>query len=569
MKKFLLLGMTALTAASVWALDPKVFTEFEVKSVSPDGAYVGLSDFMSGSTYIYNVATGELGEGWGEEIDQYTIGQGRAFSKDGIVVGSQYDQAAYLENGEWHDLNSPNPMFTSFAHGISSDGKMIVGIVGLAPTSLDDQAVPMKAPALWIRQDDGTYSDCIVLPYPEKDFTGRVPQYVTAISVSDDHKTIVGQVQDYSGSLTYLITFNLGDDNEWSYNDSYSKMVNPNNVDFPEDPGECPEYPELASFMSDDEKAAYDAAYQAYVDSGYDEELYPDINDYLTDEEKAAYDAALAQWEQDYEEWYARFEVFNEILEELRIIGKPLVFNNVLLSYDGKTVVSTVEITEEDPTSWFGYTSYYAPVTIDLTTSEYTCKPAEYNVLASGLTSNGTILGWVDAMEGRITKVFLPGSEEPVGMIGLLEHVSSPSVDWAKENLIHDALGFDWETYEEYTIPDVELAGVPYASDDMSIIASTVPVSWDDEDAWVYSYIFSGVGSGVKGVAADAEALAIKVVKGGTIVLNAEADVAVYDLNGALLYKGAGKNIETGLASGVYVVKVSANNETKTVKAVF
>lgn len=62
------------------------------------------------------------------------------------------------------------------------------------------------------------------------------------------------------------------------------------------------------------------------------------------------------------------------------------------------------------------------------------------------------------------------------------------------------------------------------------------------------------------------------MLKGGIIKVSANVEeVTVYDINGAILYKGAPQAgvIETGLESGVYVVKATGSNCGKTLKALF
>ena len=145
-----------------------------------------------------------------------------------MLVGSTtpVGTAAYVKGGEWHLLPVPYPEHTNLAHGITPDGKVICGVVGNDDVSLDATNI-MSLPAVWYLQDDGTYGEPVVLPHPEKDFTGRVPQYVSAISISDDGKTVVGQVRDYRGSMEEPIVYTCNDKGEWSYTLICPELINP------------------------------------------------------------------------------------------------------------------------------------------------------------------------------------------------------------------------------------------------------------------------------------------------------------------------------------------------------
>ncbi len=93
----------------------------------------------------------------------------------------------------------------------------------------------MSVPVLWIRGEDGNFGKPVELPYPTTDITGRVPQYVTAIALSDDGSTVLGQVRDYSGRIHYPIVY-TNNNGEWTYSLPAMSLVNPDNIELPKIP---------------------------------------------------------------------------------------------------------------------------------------------------------------------------------------------------------------------------------------------------------------------------------------------------------------------------------------------
>lgn len=345
MKKILLLSATAMMASAAFAVEPQIYDELYSVGISPDGKT--MVSATETTFTIVNLETGQKTEFEGNgTVDSYSLGQGNAFSSAGVIVGSGIDgRAAYYQEGEWVDLNTPHPEFTSCADGITADGTRICGNVGMAKMSIDDIPTPMQVPAVWDLKSDGTYGDAVVLPYPEKDFSGRVPTYVTAMAISDDGKTVVGQVYDYSGGYISLIFYTLGDDNQWSYNTEFNRLVNPDNVTFPEDPGECPTGPDANDYLTEEQRAAYQAAVDVYYEeiaAGNYDAQYPEMTDFMSPEQKAAYEAALAAYQVAQEEWQAKFTAYYTVFEQATVNAKSIVFNNVKLTPDGKTAVSTI-----------------------------------------------------------------------------------------------------------------------------------------------------------------------------------------------------------------------------------
>lgn len=573
MKKSLLLGAAAAAVVSASAVSPAVYENLQILAVSPDGK-TAVSEYQ-GTMTVIDLESGRLTDYQGEINAGYVPGQGNPFTKDGILVGSTPTGAAYLKDGVWHALNVPNSQFESFAQGVTPDGSRIVGMVGMAKMSIDDMDAPMVVPAIWNRNADGTYGDCVVLPYPNKDFTGRVPQYVTAMTVSDDGSLVVGQIIDYSGRMNSIIYYTLGNDGKWEYNTSLNKLCNPDNLTFPEDPGEAPLAPEWKDFMTAEEYEEYQSDLQDWMASGtWDPETYPNPEDYASDEEKAAYAAAQKTYETEYRAWYDKFIAFSTVLDKCLINGTNVLQNNIYLSADKKSVISTSPVSYEDPDSLTGFSMKYTPVIINLETGEYKTKPLD-NICVSSVTADGTILGWTeDGISPRKAMLYTPGSDTPISLYEYFKTEVPETADWMTENMLHPVEIYNPEDYTTSIVDDVDCTGTPHATPDMRLVVTAVENVWDfDTPVQVFSYVLPGKGSGIKCVAdTDGESIKVNALKGGRIMIEGNATaVTVYDIDGRTMFSSvpAGSVIETGLASGTYIIKVTANDDVKTVKATF
>ena len=397
MKKFLHLLMIAalVVPEGINAQKPKVYPDNAFRWLSPNGIYAVSSLYET--LTIHNLVTGEENE----YVEEYFGGNGNAVSNNGIVVGSSAltESAAYWKNGQWYDIESAAGRTLSYANGISIDGSRIVGTVSPDSYAGDFEGL-MLVPCYWDVQEDGTVGELHLLPFPNKDLTGRTPQYVTAISVSNDGKTIAGQIQDFSGFIVQPIIYQQNEDGEWNYTLIQNDLYHPEGIVLPEDPGDFegtepsyedymteeelaayleavdnyynsqPIYPEFTDFMSEEERAAYLAAveefyetwegdfpnYEDYmtaeelaayleaVDNYYNSQpIYPEYTDFMTEEEKAAYLAAYEAYMTAYNEWDEKFMTYQLAFQELAENVPILVFNNVLLSADGKSYVTSTE----------------------------------------------------------------------------------------------------------------------------------------------------------------------------------------------------------------------------------
>jgi len=569
MKQIFLIATIVLVALSSAAMSPREWANKKILSISPNGTY-SASEY-NGAVTLINNETGESVELMGDEQSGYSLGMGNSVSNNGILVGALGNYPGYLKDGEWHTLKTDFPQNINNANGITPDGTRICGTIGTAAMSTDDNPVPIQSPAVWNLQPDGTYSGPVMLPYPPLDYTGRIPQYVTALSISDDGRTVVGLMTDYSGFMTTLIYYTLDDNSEWMMHNGFQSLANPNNIKIPEYPGNCPKAPEMTDFMTEEERRAYQDALDAWYTAGtFDYSTYPDINDFITDEEKAAYEAEASAWQTDvYIPWQKAFDAFDSAVKECG--GTSLTFNNAILSHDGKTVLSTATIAYNDPDSWLGV-SYYSKV-VSFNLADNTHKMfGNRDMNASAITNNGEILAFTSTMTPEQAWVYLPGDTcNPVSIMEYVRERNEESYNWMQEYMLHDLETTDPDSWEPITISDYEFTGVPICNENMSVISCMTHNQWDyTTDA--YSYVFPVKSpDSVKGVKNGSDTQ-ILIFKGGLILVEGNAQsVSVYDLNGHLVFSEVSSSgtISTGLTNGIYIVKVTTPNGVKTRKAIF
>lgn len=588
MKKALLLGAAVLVAAQYTnaELTPTKMEDAQFTCISPDGKMAG-SDLMGHITLV-NPQTGEVLYSYPETQDDmtaYTLsnGNGQGISNTGVVLCTRYDgDVCWWKAGEFHSLV---PLVTDDAvsngvNGITPDGLTICGYCGLKPMSTDDILTPMSVPVIYKLKSDGTYTEAIQLPYPERDFTGRVPQYVIATNISADGRVIAGQVLDYSGAMPQPIVWKLKDNDTWEYETLGIDLLNPDHVVFPQFPDIEPRQPQAQDFMSPDGLAEYNEAYQSWAASGYTGEM-PEYTDYMTPEELAAYNAAMAKYNEEMAVYQPLADAFNEVWYSFLESGKStfFVFNSTSLSPDGKLLLQMEqkEIPGDDP--WSSETKFGTSV-FNLENGKYKSYGVDRNIMPSQILADGTVLGSVqDGMIGtRRATIYKPAdwnSDAAPEFSWLDEYVKTinPGIyDWMKANMCGDVIGMDPETWEEITIEDVWYTGFPLATPDMNTIVSTQENTFDwNTEAMAFGFCLPlHETSGIRDVAGEGS-MTVRAQRGGLLELQGVRDVKVYDAQGRLVYRAAGVNgsVETGL-KGVCIVRATGTDgDARTLKVNF
>jgi hypothetical protein len=378
-------------------------------------------------------------------------------------------------------------------------------------------------------------------------------------------------------------------------------------VEFPDWEPE-PTYPSATSFMSDEEYAAYQEAYEAWYSAGGD---YPVTTDYLSEEELAAYNEAKAAYDEEYAAWYAGASEFTNAYWDVIDAGAPdFLMNSVFLSDNGVHVAAS----KAEGDYWSGYT--YSPYYFNLETGDYKAyvfesddegdveegdddddddefgddnfgvggsdSSSSLSICANFISNNGDMLGGQTCADGylRLAWVKPADSDEWVRLRDYVETRSEEVAEWMEIQLpgsVITGMTFDEDTWEtSYIYEDTLLDGMPTANADMTVIASWVMnYLADDEDEAEYSIVLNlPETSGIKGVtAATDKTFGVKAARNGVINITGDAKtLEVFDLTGKTVYRNdaPAASVSTGLNAGIYLVKATAaNGKTAIVKAAF
>lgn len=573
MKKNLLLSLLLMATGVCMAATPTVYPDLAISHISPDGRY--LTSEAYGVMVIVDTQTEEqyLYADDGSWTYEYTAGQGNCWSRNGILVGSETYEGtpSYWENGEWDRLPNPDERAV-YLTCITPAGDRIVGIV----STVDADGLPVDYTDLvgvWEKGDNGEWTGPVILPAPDKDFTGRIPSRVTGMRISDDGKCIAGQFLDYSGMFPHPIIYTQDADGKWQYKVVASHLINPEGREFPEFIDEGPVSPQPEDYLSPEQREAWNTAYQLWIESGYSTE-YPDPADYIDEEGAARYNDDVTKYNEEAEKYNemleAFFEVFNKMYDEM----PTFLYNCVFMTAGGThlAVTNTYSVADDPTDPWSASTYHAVPYLIDLVADTHTTHQHDVHPIhINELSADGTMVGYTESAF-RNTVVKVPGGEW-LPLEQLIKEKAPETYAWMEENMFHDYMYADPWTGEEVSGTHEPFTGVAVCTPDLKHFATYAENYWDfDDPSYVYSYhIPTPELSGIIGVAADKATLTVKVLKGGYITLSETADLEVFDMQGRALFsaKGVSGNVATSLPEGLYTVKAKAGNHTVVLKAIF
>ncbi len=573
MKKTLLIGaVLSLMAGQMIAGEPVILPEFYTITMSPNGKFV--AGEIENAT-IYDVEKGDFVDYLNSQL-----GNGNCMALNGLVVGSAMEAAVIMKDGEEILPTSFEKYPLSYLQGITPDATRVCGVMSNLDNQIGNEGM-MYVPFYADFNADGTLGEPHVLPNPDKDYTGRIPQYSSAVWISNDGKTILGQVTDYAGFLQYPIVYKQDDKGDWTYSLPSEKLINPNHLTIPEDPGEfllTP--PEPLDYMSPENKAKYEEAFNAWVASGYQQDLYPEYGDYMTPEQIEAYNAASDEYNTAAQAYNDKLNAYNDAL--FAILDESVNFeqNSMAISPDGKKFVMAAK--SEEPGD-------FMPVEItvnyifDLTDNTYSPINSVYKeVAANFFLSDGTLVGstpmpgpWSASPLPPESYIKIAGASDFEPIEKYLAATNPEAAEWMDKNLKHEMeVGYDENNDWAPIYEEVMFSGHLGVSDDMTVISGGV-LAYNFSDEYTYmSYLMTGLQSGVDEIVAEKVSnISIKSAKGGVLVINGgAADVTVYDLAGRAVYSASGVSglVNTGLGSGIYVVSAKGQgNEAVSAKVAF
>lgn len=566
MKKALLLGIAALASANfASAAEPVVLPEFYSMSISRDGTWLFSDD--STQQIIYNIATKK-----NYVFEEIAAGNGNVFAADGTMVGSTYyDEPLIIRDGKMDNPASLSSYGFCVLNGITSAGSRIVGLIGNPDTE--------KYPGMWVPmyadvKADGTVGEPVILPCPATDFLDKPIQYCSATWVSNDGKVILGQMIDDSGMFISPIVYTEGTDGEWSYALPTKDLFNPNHLELPEDPGEFTlTPPDPKSYMSEEQQAAYDAAYNAWVESGYDSDLYPNYEDFMDADKYAEYSQAVDDYNAAAQEYNEKLEAYYEIRSRIWADSPAFEQNQMCLTVDGKKFLVLRSYEIEDENAWWPI-SAYEPWVFDLTDNSYKKYTTTYtDILAYQLLNDGTIIGSTSPMTSvPCSYIYLPGASDYIPILEYFETTNPEYAQWMKDNLTAQVeAGYD-EQNDEIIYEDITITGHVVASDDFKVISGGVMAYYlPDSEYSFLSYIIGSEYSGIAAIEKDSNAQ-VKILKDGSIKVKGEIEnLNVCDLSGRTLFsaKQASGTVATGLKRGIYIVTYNNGDEKVASKVKF
>lgn len=566
MKRIILNSALVALTSTAMAMEPQVFPDEAFGSISSNGKWVA-GQIAEGAISIRNLETGKM---WhyssdGGSINFFT-GLGKVVSDNGTVIGAtKTDNACYWENGVWKELNVPRQDCVNNTGSITPDGNIICGGVGRAPLSLDFDDL-MLAPALWYRQEDGSFGDPVALTHPSKDFTGRGPQYITAVSISDDGKTVGGMIMDFTGLMVQPVIFKCDDAGSWSYQVLGSEFLNPNNMVFPKWPGGLPSdilMPTQEWFMDQEQIDAFVEAFNEWDNTGDP----PRYQDFMTPEQIAQYDEAMAAYLEIVIPWQESYNEFMDAYYNCLVTGSSFVFNNIRISPDGKYAAVTSQLKNTET----GMRTTNTPIVFDLETGEYKIFYSQPGVLVSDLSADYSILAYEPApgadIGTRTAYIFPQMSEEMEDLCLFIGEQDQEIADWMEDYMTHE-VAMRLGIFGTIETEDKLCSGIPVATPDLGIISCyNSTLSWMDYDEGeVISFVFpTGIDpSGVESFPSESE-YCFNVLSDGTLVLTGEfGSIEVFDISGKKVFAQASptNGMHLPLETGIYILRAVDANGT-------
>lgn len=489
MKK-LLLATCALGAAAIAssASEPFYLQNAYVTGFSPDKK-IAVSE-MFGEVVIYDLESGEeplTFEPTEDGIKYYAAGVGNYAGNNAICIsqGETFSASAFLYgatgvvNGRFYQISNDMVAGMGAANGVTADGTRFCGN---NPTGVEfgiDAVGTMIYPCIWDRVKN-TFNRT-VLPCPEVDYAGLAPQYVTALSISDDGKTVIGQLVSNNGFLVEFIVYTQAEDGTWSYTKPFDHLVNPNKYELPEYPGDGPAQVLPNEFMSEEDYNKYLEDLSEYYANPTEGVEAPKATDYMTEEELAAYTEAL----QPYLDWLAKYDAWEAIDTKIRQESISFEFNLNALSPNGRYMASSTATTK-----FVGLTRVqtYQPFVYDIIEKRVIVNGGP-NIRVTAVSDNGDVLGYTrDLYTGYDYGYVLPaGASEWVPLEQYVVSRKPSLAQWVEDNWKHEVeVVVDPDEYiTEFQTQYI--TGLPFISRDFSMLSTVTYVTWANDNPDVMS----------------------------------------------------------------------------------
>lgn len=498
-----------------------------------------------------------------------------AISDDGTVTGSigatGQEQPALFSADKITYLPMPTDHEWQYGsgRGISPDGTMICGLLTLNNVNVMDN-VTFTLPYVW--EINGDQITCTALPYPEKDFTGRYPQGYHPLYVSTDKNRILGRQIDYSGMAGAIVVWQRTAPGEpWTYTLLGEDVIYKDGPDFPEYPEE-PQAIDYTQYMTEEEIAAYNEAFQEWASNGYTGES-PKREDFITDDtRKSQYLDALTAYNAAADEYSKEIDAFNNVFYE-RMTGYSLDLYSMSSSFNGRYVGCTLQAT--DMSDYFPTTITY-PLYYDLDDNNKCYKLEEEQYKNTGMAGRITDAGDVviscpasaSIYDPRNSFVIPAGKNQPELFYTYLSDKTGGKVN--RQTFVDAGMAYSWTDYstgEPTEVTDSVLVGsAQLSADGMNAMGFSTDPSTFIFSSWA---INGGSTTGIHSatVKGTEQVLRTNVIENGTIEYIADAVSAmIYDMSGAVVFCGKlqGNSIPAPAKSGLYLLRTKLSDGSLT-----
>ncbi|MDE6010136.1 MAG: hypothetical protein K2F87_01635 [Muribaculaceae bacterium] len=558
MKKTLLLASVLVTTAGALAQtasEPLILNPFYVHKMSPDGRWL-YSNCGMGQIVIY-----DLSDHSSNAFTEAGLGLGNCLNSVGTAVGNSEGYGCLIQGDKVIIPSTVEDFWYSSFHSITNDGSRIAGLVGNPGSSGSamDESNQMYLPIVLDVKSDGTFGEPIMLPHPQKDFMGLTPQYCSATWISDDGKTVLGQMIDYSGMSLQPIVYREVADGEWEYSLPSEPYYNPDHIKLPPYPGDFKlTEPDPMDYMSEAMQQEYEEDMLWWeTEGGFDPDTYPgeNLEHYMTSEELNTYRRALMEYVNAAYEYNDKIREFLDARNAIFDSSPHFLQNGSTMNAEGTYAALTgkYDISMGEDGVKTCYSTYFLDLTDDSLTE---VRSANTDIMVTQVIDGNIVLGTTPGVIPNTSYVFLPGASDFIPTEDFLAERDPEAVKWMEANLVHDITAADDPGIAMLPAEGYMFSGNGVASRDFSVFAAAVDAYvFSTEDVY-FTYVFSGLLSDVKEVAESA-ASAVRVLAGGLLSVSGEVtDLAVTDLSGRKVFgmaKASGE-VATGLGNGIYVV---------------
>lgn len=542
MKKYLLLTCALLPGAFMAnaqeELDGvKILPQGYMRKITHNGETL-IGQTGDGGTITYNLQTNRK-----FFYSSFSSGNGYPCADNGWLVGcDMYDsgQAAIMNNGKTINVTSLKKYTMSDLHSITPDATRTCGLAG-GGMSLDEGHF-MYEPLYCDIDADGNIGEPVFLPFPKRDYFGKMPQYCSAVWMSDDGKTILGQVTENSGRFNrYPILYKQDENGEWDYALPADKLFNMDNLPIPQDPGSFEQafpnvvFPELKNFMTPQQYAEFEEAVDIWQASGMDPDLdpYDNLFIFMTQEQMEAYNECVDTYNDAAMTYNDMFDTYMMQLWDVIDCSVFFLQNAMALSHDGKKMAMTAVENMDLPNE------VYVPWLFDLETGE--CKrigPMNMHLITNQVFPDGTVIAATPAGETNPAQsyIYTPELDRFLPIQDYLSNIGSPYGEWIKKNLTGEVMvGLDPQG--GYMFRTMTVSGILSASEDFSVLAAGVDGYVLDMDMY-FTYVLDMNNSNVDEIVPE----------------NQEEVYRVYNLQGLNVLNTTNRDEIKNLDKGIYII---------------